>query len=339
MLEDKSIKDLDPVLRRDWHVVANSEDVADGGVLGATLLGRSLVIWRTNGELSVAKNLCKHRGGSFFDLMGEDRFTAKIIDGNLECPYHGWQYDSGGQCVLFPYDRTQTPPKTAQLEGEYAIEERYGWIWVCLEPTGQTIPEFIIWDDDAYRKIPCPPYPFRSTAQRFMENFQDVPHFPFVHEGYLGTRDRAEMEDYDVALEEDGLHARNIQFWQANPDGTGRGSMSKYHYHVSRPLTARFEKQTADGEIFSILCHITPHSLKESTIWMIMAMNYGFDTPAQEIVDFQTLIANQDIPIVESQRPELVPLDLTAELSMRPDKLSIAYRRWMRDLGVTFGTE
>lgn len=339
MLEDKNIKNLDPVLRRDWHVVANSEDLADNGVLGATLLGRSLVIWRTNGKLSVARNLCKHRGGSFFDLMGEDRFIAKIIDGNLECPYHGWQYDTGGQCVLFPYDQEQTPPKTAQLEGHYAVEEHYGWIWVCLEPGEQKIPNFKESSDSTYRLIPCPPYPYRSTAQRFMENFQDVPHFPFVHEGYLGTREHTEMADYDVTVEADGLHARDIKFHQANPDGTGRSALSHYNYHVMRPLTARFDKQTGDGEIFSVICHITPHSLTESTIWMIMAMNYGFDTPAEEIVEFQNMIAGQDIPIVESQRPELVPLDLTAELSMRPDKLSIAYRKWMKELGVTYGTE
>ena len=339
MLTDNSIKNLDPVLRRDWHVVAKSEDLSDNDVLGANLLDVSLVIWRTEGKLSVARNLCKHRGGSFFDLCGEDRFRAKIIDGNLECPYHGWQYNTGGQCVLFPYDQTKTPPTTAQLEGGYEIEERYGWIWICLEPNEQTIPAFPEWDEGTYRKMQCPAYTFRAAAQRFMENFQDVPHFPFVHEGYLGTRDHTEMSDYDVTIEADGIHARNIEFWQDNPDGTGRGAMAHYNYHVMRPLTVRFDKQTSKGEFFSVMCHITPNSVTESTAWMIMAMNYGFDIPAKEIVEFQNTIAGQDIPIVESQRPELVPLDLTVELSMRPDKLSIAYRRWLKELGVTFGTE
>jgi len=339
MIIDKSVYNLDPVLRKDWHVVALSSDLADNFVLGAKLLGVDLVIWKTNGELSIAKNLCKHRGGSFYDLFGENRFIANVINGNLECPYHGWQYNSDGQCVLFPYDPKQKIPETAQLEGGYSIKEKYGWIWVCLEPSEREIPVFKEWTDDDYRKIPCPPYPYRSTAQRFMENFQDVPHFPFVHDGYLGDRDHTELADYKVTTGPDGIHARNIEFWQANPDGTGRGSMSKYHYHVMRPLTARFRKETAGEEYFSIFCHITPNGLTESTIWMSMAMNYGFETPAEEIVKFQNHIAGQDIPIVENQRPELLPLDLTAELSMRPDKLSIAYRVWLKNLGVTFGTE
>ena len=43
-------------------------------------------------------------------------------------------------------------------------------------------------------------------------------------------------------------------------------------------------------------------------------------------------------PIVESQRPHLLPLDLQAELNLRSDRLSIAYRRWLRGLGLRYGT-
>jgi hypothetical protein len=42
---------------------------------------------------------------------------------------------------------------------------------------------------------------------------------------------------------------------------------------------------------------------------------------------------------VESQKPEELPLDLQAELHLNPDRLSIAYRRWLGDLGVTFGSD
>jgi hypothetical protein len=42
--------------------------------------------------------------------------------------------------------------------------------------------------------------------------------------------------------------------------------------------------------------------------------------------------------IVESQRPELLPLDLQAELHLRSDRTAIAYRKWLKQLGLTFGT-
>ena len=46
----------------------------------------------------------------------------------------------------------------------------------------------------------------------------------------------------------------------------------------------------------------------------------------------------QDIPVVESQRPELLPLDLQAELYLRSDRAAIAYRKWLRQIGLKYGT-
>ena len=67
-------------------------------------------------------------------------------------------------------------------------------------------------------------------------------------------------------------------------------------------------------------------------------MNYGHDIPEQDLVAWQDEIFAQDQPIVQSQRPELLPLDLQAELHLRSDRLAIAYRQWLNKLGVNFGT-
>jgi len=49
-------------------------------------------------------------------------------------------------------------------------------------------------------------------------------------------------------------------------------------------------------------------------------------------------IVFQDIPIIESQRPELLPIDLQADVHAKPDATSIAYRRWLKELGLSTGT-
>ena len=47
-----------------------------------------------------------------------------------------------------------------------------------------------------------------------------------------------------------------------------------------------------------------------------------------ELADFQRLILDQDQPITESQRPEELPVDLSAELHIAgPDQASIEFRR------------
>jgi len=55
---------------------------------------------------------------------------------------------------------------------------------------------------------------------------------------------------------------------------------------------------------------VTPVEETRSLVWMWIAMNYAFDVPAEKIRAFQDQIIAQDVPIVESQRPAALPLDL-----------------------------
>ena len=81
----------------------------------------------------------------------------------------------------------------------------------------------------------------------------------------------------------------------------------------------------------------TPVEPAQSVIWQWMLLNHSHDAPEEELLAFQDEIVYQDLPVVESQRPGLLPSDLQAELHLRSDKMAIAYRQWLNDLGVRFG--
>jgi phenylpropionate dioxygenase-like ring-hydroxylating dioxygenase large terminal subunit len=70
----------------------------------------------------------------------------------------------------------------------------------------------------------------------------------------------------------------------------------------------------------------------------MLSTNYDTGASEEAFIDFQDVITAQDIPVVESQRPELLPLDLQAELHLRSDRTAIAYRQWLRKIGLRFGT-
>jgi phenylpropionate dioxygenase-like ring-hydroxylating dioxygenase large terminal subunit len=318
----------DPVLLHDWHVIARSSDVPEGGVCSARLLGEDLVVWRLNGRVMVWQDLCLHRG---------TRLSLGQIDGDaLRCPYHGWTYNTNGQCIRMPAHPDQKPSAKARAF-TYQCQERYGWIWVAPQTPTNDIPVFTEWDNPSYRKIFCGPYAYKAAAPRAVENFLDVAHFPFVHEGFLGDQQHTEIADYEVKVGDDGVTAENITVWQPDPDGTGQGKEVVYTYRVFRPLTAYFIKTSA-GPSLSIYLTVTPVDELYSLGWMYMAMNYAHDIPEENLRAFQDEVTGQDIPIVESQRPERLPLDLQAELHLRSDKTSIAYRKWLNELGLTFGT-
>lgn len=96
-------------------------------------------------------------------------------------------------------------------------------------------------------------------------------------------------------------------------------------------------KSTSEGK-FAIQLNVTPVDETTSVGWMCIALNYAAEVPDDELRSFQDRITGQDIPVVESQRPERLPLDLQAELHLRSDRIAIAYRRWLKQLGLSFGT-
>ncbi|MBK8033302.1 MAG: aromatic ring-hydroxylating dioxygenase subunit alpha [Chloroflexi bacterium] len=317
----------DAVLLNEWHVVARSAELLPGQPLAARLLDEDIVLWRSGDQVLAWQDLCIHRGAKLS--------LGKVEGERLICPYHGWVYNEEGKCVLIPAHPEQIPPERARAQAYRALD-LYGWVWVTLGNPTHLPPAFAEWDDSGFRNIHCGPYFFKAGAPRVIENFLDVAHFPFVHEGYLGDPQHTEISDYDAIIAEDGVTADNIRVWQPDPDGLGVGKHVAYTYRVMRPLVAYFVKRME--QTFSIYFVVTPVSEFESKGGMWMNYNYGFDIPEEELRAFQATVAGQDVPIVESQRPERLPLDLQAELHLRSDRTAIAYRKWLRQLGLSFGT-
>jgi phenylpropionate dioxygenase-like ring-hydroxylating dioxygenase large terminal subunit len=318
----------DPVLRDDWHAVAWASQITPSAPVGLRLLEEKLVVWRNQDGVHAWKDLCVHRGS---------RLSAGRVHGNcLACPYHGWQYDSSGRCVFIPAHPDQPPPARAEVT-TYSAMEAYGLVWVCLGSPKRSLSLFPEWDDPSFRKVFAGPYLYRAHGPRVMENLLDVAHFPFVHAGYLGDPAKARIGDYEVELSGDEIIAKDIPVWQPDPDGTGRAADVFYTYHVLRPLSLHFTKVHGLNR-FSMLACVTPAGDSESLAWLIMALNYAHETPDDEIRRFQDEVSNQDIPVVEGQRPELLPLDLQAELHLRSDRAALAYRKWLKKIGLRYGT-
>lgn len=315
----------DPALVEDWHPVARESDLDQGGPVGTRLLGEDIVIWRSSdGALHAWRDLCVHRGTRLS--------LGKVVDGcRLECPYHGWTYGASGRCELMPAHPEQTPPAKAHVTA-YRARTGYGLVWATLGSGESDLPRFSLLDDPAHNVLMAGPYRVRASGPRIVENFLDVGHFPFVHEGILGDRARPEINDYQAQVNDDGVLATGVKVYQPDPYATGEGSTVTYTYRVHRPLSASFIKH--GDHSFGMLLSVTPHDAVDSTAWMWMAMNYE---PTSEMVTFQDRIFAQDQPILESQRPELLPLDLQAELHLRSDRTAIAYRRWLKQLGVRTG--
>ena len=319
----------DPILRNDWHPVASIYQLQTTPLLGTRLLGEELVVWQEDETIHVWRDLCIHRGAKLSH--------GAVSDGCVTCPYHGWRYDITGQCVHIHAHPEQHPPTKAQVT-TFPVAIRYGLIWTCLGESANDIPAFPEWGQPGFAAAPCGPFAgVRAHGPRIIENFLDATHFAFVHAGVLGDPDHAEIGDYEVDIRHDGVFGTPIAVYQPNPFGDASG-LVHYTYSVFRPLTAHFTKQSPNATN-GLLLVVTPHDELDCTAWFVVATNTVEDSEELRI-DYTPRIGaifEEDRAIVENQRPELLPLDLQAELHLRSDRMAIGYRTWLRELGLQYG--
>jgi phenylpropionate dioxygenase-like ring-hydroxylating dioxygenase large terminal subunit len=161
--------------------------------------GLDLVLWRDGtGEPSCLRAACPHRGA--------DLSAGRVRGGCLECPYHGFRFDSGGTCRLAPCEgpAARIPPR---LRAETVpVREEHGLVWLWWgsdRPSGDPPWFGTLGPDDSVVTV-ADIYPCHFT--RFMENGLDVHHFAFVHRWILPfVGSQVEMKTAD--LQADFIHA------------------------------------------------------------------------------------------------------------------------------------
>ncbi len=327
---------IESVLRNDWHPVALAAAIAPGTVAAGSLLGHDLALWRgADGVIHAWEDRCPHRGTRFS--------IGRVEAGGLQCAYHGWRFAASGACIEIPALPGHSPPASASAR-VHAAAERYGLIWVCIGTPAAPVLPFPEHGDAGLNKVICGPYAIATSGPRIVENFLDMAHFPYVHEGILGTPAQSAVRDYQVEPWDDGAGGRGLLatgcfFWQPQTNSLAHGgSEVEYTYRVVRPLTAILTKvpQAQAGFREAISLHVQPIGEELSRVWIILALT-NFAQGEHELRAFQDRIFLQDQPIIENQAPKRLPLAQGAEASMVCDRMSVAYRNYLKQLGMTYG--
>jgi vanillate O-demethylase monooxygenase subunit len=322
--------------RHFWHPVIRSEDLGEAPVQ-VFLCGEQLAVVRLGDAACAFNDLCAHRGTALS--------LGCVVDGpsgaELRCAYHGWQYGRSGQCTVIP----QRPDLAGRVHARvraYPVEERYGLVWVCLDDHPFfALPEFPEYEDPAFHHVHFPVVDWWCAAPRRVENYIDVGHFAFVHDGWLGDINRPQVSPHRVWR--DGASLRMVEDapvrqpagyskWEGAPAVDGMVEVS-YARAVLMPLTVRLQIQSANREYVQFF-HPSPMTPKSIRNFTIVARNFGTaETAFRDHAEFNMTVYEQDRPIVESQRPENLPEDLSWEMHLAGvDTYTMEYRRWLVEL-------
>jgi phenylpropionate dioxygenase-like ring-hydroxylating dioxygenase large terminal subunit len=287
-----------------------------------TLLGEHLAVYRDARGPVVLKDLCIHRGAALS--------LGWVGNGEITCAYHGWRYDRTGACVHIPsLPEGQAIPQRARVIA-YPAEERYGLVWTVLDEPAAPIPAWpgVDWDDPEFSGFVAGTYSWAASAARATENFFDVTHLPWLHEGILGSRDQTVVDRANVtsptATEQGFVYSYDF----VEPDNEFGGGPAHIEYYVDFPYTAHMKRHKPNG-LVSVGTQISsPVDDNHCRLYFLYVNNRPDEVSREALVRYTDVVLEQDKRIVESQRPEDIPSELREEMHLRiPDEASVAYRR------------
>lgn len=217
---------------------------------------------------------------------------------------------------------------------------QYGFVWVCLGAPARPIVQFAECDEPDRLMVSAGSVSVAVSGLRAVENFLDLGHLPIVHAGYLGEEPHTEIVRYSVeSLPDGGIIATGCKVYQPKPSPMdSQGYDVDYVYAVRRPyIIVLYKANPVERNRSDLIALFVQPVSEESCVAHMFAAYppHGVDPPS--VRRFQQFIFGQDRPILENQFPKRLPLDPRAEITVRADSSSAAYRRWLATSGVRFG--
>jgi phenylpropionate dioxygenase-like ring-hydroxylating dioxygenase large terminal subunit len=320
-----------PALAEFWHPVALSSEVSQGPV-AIRLVDQRWVLARFGGAVAAFCDACPHRRA---------RLSAgQLIDGTLQCMYHGWRFGADGRCVDIPaLEDTASIPARAALHRPAEVAEQDGMVWLAPKPPRAPLPELdprVPLAGDGIATVLLPVLQVEANAAILIDNFLDEAHLPFVHAATIGGAGpepipRADVDRRGLSFTAVREHSFTNLTDPAVRDGARPAIQRRrmtYRYHA--PLTATLLLEYLDAEGWQFLTFtVQPEDERTCRVYQTVT-GPGMTDPkqAESAAKYEMSIFEEDLDLQRQALSGLeFPLDITAELHTRADRVAVEFRR------------
>jgi len=313
-----------------WYVILESKEVAGKKPIKVTRLNQVLTLWRDQkGTVCCISDKCCHRGASLS--------CGCIIDGKLECPFHGFQFGGSGKVNLIPANGINAIiPETQQVKS-YKIYENYGLIWMWWGDEDKITGEPFFFKELAGMSYSTFIDPWNSHYSRCIENQLDVVHLPFVHKTTIGKGNKTLVNGPVVVLE-----GELITFYVDNKIDNGKTTPLKPDeiqnfeklFHLQFHYPNIWQNMISDK--FRIFAAFVPVDDENTLIYLRNYQSFLKIPVLKQIVNYfikssNIVILRQDKHVVITQLPKKTEVKMDERLIMG-DKPIIEYRKHRQEL-------
>lgn len=320
-----------PVFRRFWYPTLALTDL-ESGPKPFTLLGENIVLWKQkDGTPAALEDRCPHRRAR----LSVDSY---VIDGALQCGYHGWRFGGDGRCLLVP-QMPELVPGQKYAARRYQCQERYGFAWVCLEEEPLLdIPYIRHSDDPAFRQVMEYAEDWDANMLVVCENALDIGHISFVHRKTFGNDQKPAAPRLNLVPMDNGVNFKctvpvaNRELQQKNLQIDETETIRTVDIRWLMPCTFLLHFTYPNGLVHEICGFATPiDDGKIRRIQFVYRNDSEEAAPAEKVAEFDRSVAAEDKRMLESCGGEFV-LSPVLLAHMMLDRPGLIMRRIIGDL-------
>ena len=314
-----------------WYIAAPGIQVPKGATLAKTILGQDVLLGRDkNGMVFALRDFCPHRGIPL-------RY-GKFDGENVECCYHGWCFNTAGQCTKIP---SLLPDDTTDISRiktpSYPCHEVDGNIWVFIPPPKTKPPEQL-------PDVPSAPVAMRAgyfhvdsvvfpcALDHAVIGLMDPSHGPFVHASWW-WRSRRSMH---VKQKQFAPHGLGFQMVRHAPSSNSRaykilGGQRSTEITFQLPGLRTEHIMIGDRHVV-LLTALTPIDEQHTELHQFMYTDIGFINALRPLLTrFGKAFIRQDLDIVIKQQEGLKGGNPTLMLLGDSDAQALWYYKLKKD--------
>lgn len=175
---------MSELLQNHWYLALPSKKLKTEKMLSLEIFGEPVLFFRTSkGEVSAVRDICPHRG---IPLK-----YGRIVQDMVECPYHGWKFDSAGVCREIPSLTSGQKLDCTKIKVKnFPVKEQFGGIWIFIGdpklsqadcPQPPMLEGFGI---EAQPQI-CQIEQFNCHIDHAVIGLMDPAHGPYIHQSWF----------------------------------------------------------------------------------------------------------------------------------------------------------
>jgi len=304
-----------------------SSDLTKDKPYGTHLLDEPIVLFRVRDNTAIAlADKCAHRSVPLS--------VGSIVDGVLECKYHGWQYDGDGKVTYIPALMEDRAIPSNACTKKFPVSENQGliWVWIgdeqLLKQDQFAQPRNLLPGKGAneFGRVFTYSMDLDICASLMLENLLDPSHLPFTHDGTISKRSKAEPLRMDIQYKRDRVEGKVVQ--------TKTGTEGQ-KFAFLPPCHVNLELVMPDGKTFCQTMHTIP--LKKGHSRVIYQQSRNFFTWVDSLpfmgslyMHFSRKIIFQDYEMLKGQQDRLRQGAKEWNSPIQIDNLPKAFRQWWK---------